>query len=286
MSRLRPDSVVNIARYPVHLSGTRALAEVVTGIRSALDADGCAVLPGFLTADGLSALTGEARDRIERVYYSPERRCNVYFDDGDTTLAPEHPRNRFLPRTNGFITADCFGPETCSRELYAWAPLASFLARCLGRDELFVYDDPVSNMIVNVSRQGQEFNWHFDTNEFTITLLLQAAETGGDFEYVPALRTPTDERYDAVGRVLDGDRSDVRKLNLQPGDLQLFLGRYALHRVSPCHGETPRLLLIMSFTEVPGVIGSRRRVQTLYGKTMPVHHRGQHDRVRADGLLD
>ena len=105
-------------------------------------------------------------------------------------------------------------------------------------------------------------------------------------ERVPGLRSASDECYKAVGRVLDGERSAVKTLNLRPGDLQFFLGRYALHRVSPCHGPTPRLLLIMSFTEVPGVIGSRHRVQTLYGKTTDVHHAAEKHRVRADGLLD
>ena len=75
---------------------------------------------------------------------------------------------------------------------------------CLGKDELHVYEDPVSNMIVNVQRAGQEFNWHFDTNEFTITMLLQPADQGGEFEHVPELRAPDDENDAGVTAVLDG----------------------------------------------------------------------------------
>ncbi len=278
--------LIDRQRYPLDEENSPQLEGTVRVVREALAADGCAVLPGFLSEGGLAALTREARDRVDQVYYSPQRRCNVYFDDGDPDLGETHPRNRFLDRTNGFITSDCFGDETRSRQLYDWRALADFLARCLGRDELFIYDDPVSNMIVNVCREGQQFNWHFDTNEFTITLLLQAAEKGGDFEYVPGLRTASDERYQAVNQVLDGDRSNVRTLQLKPGDLQFFMGRYSLHRVSPCHGDSPRLLLIMSFTEVPGVIGSRHRVQSLYGKTTELHRAAEKNRVRTDGLLD
>ena len=52
--------------------------------------------------------------------------------------------------------------------------LKRFLEECLQKDELFIYDDPISNMIINVIKPGQFFNWHFDTNEFTITMLLES----------------------------------------------------------------------------------------------------------------
>ncbi len=138
-------------------------------------------------------------------------------------------------------------------------------------------------MIVNVGRPGQQFNWHFDTNEFTITMLLKAAAAGGYFEYVPNLRSADDERYDAVKRVLGGDRSRVRRLELHAGDLQFFLGRFSLHQVTENTGAGDRLLLIMSFAEKPGMIGSRERVQDLYGKITDAHRQA---RVRADGLVD
>ena len=162
-----------------------------------------------------------------------------------------------------------------------------FLAECLGKDDLHIYDDPISNMIVNVQAPGEEFSWHFDTNEFTITMLLQPAEAGGEFEYAPALRSATDESIELVNAVLDGDRSRVRTLQLEPGDLQFFLGRFSLHRVAPNTGpDQKRLLLIMSFSERPGVVGSVERTRSLYGKVTGVHLAAATNPVRADGLLD
>ena len=84
----------------------------------------------------------------------------------------------FLERTNGFITADFFCSESYSYRLYYWKPLKQFLADCLNKQELFIYEDPISNMIVNVVKHGEKLNWHFDSNEFTITMLLQAADSG------------------------------------------------------------------------------------------------------------
>ena len=53
-------------------------------------------------------------------------------------------------------------------------------------------------------------------------MLLQAADSGGIFEYAPNLREPYYENFVAVRKVLKGDRSRAKKLNLSAGDLQLF----------------------------------------------------------------
>ncbi len=283
MSGLACDAIIDYVRYPIDRPGDPRREAVVAEVRASLADDGCAVIRDFFSPAGLAALQAEALTRAPRAYYSERKACNVYLNDGDPDRPADHPLNIFIPRTNGFITADCFGAETAARRLYYWEPLKRFLADCLDKDELFIYEDPVSNMIVNVGRPGQEFNWHFDTNEFTITMLLQAAESGGCFEYVPNLRSAADECYPDVKRVLDGARDRVRSLELNAGDLQFFLGRFSLHRVTANSGAGDRLLLIMSFAEKPGMIGSRERVQDLYGKITDAHRQA---RVRADGLVD
>ena len=80
-------------------------------------------------------------------------------------------------------------------------PLKQFLAECLQKDELFVYEDPISNMIINVIKPEQCFNWHFDTNEFTITMIFKPTESGGFFEYVPELRRSDNECIDKVKKL-------------------------------------------------------------------------------------
>ena len=129
-------------------------------------------------------MLGEAQDRIEQAYYSPKKHCNVYLGDGNPELSENHPQNIFLERTNGFITADFFGSESYSYRLYYWEPLKQFLADCLNKQELFIYEDPISNMIVNVRRQEEKFNWHYDSTESNITMLLHVADSEVIFEYV------------------------------------------------------------------------------------------------------
>ena len=280
------ENLIDLNNYPIHQPDSAEYLEIVKSVRLDLAEDGCAVLSNFLSVEGLDTITNEAEERKSQAYYAESKLCNVYLANGNPNEAEDHPQNIFLERTNGFITADLLGKGTYSHMLYHWQPLREFLTICLSKKKLYIYEDPVSNMIVNLCKPGQTFNWHFDTNEFTITFLLKGAESGGYFEYVPNLRTKSDECFDEVKKVLNGDRSRVKRLNLNAGDLQFFLGRFSLHRVTHNTGSTDRLLLIQSFTEMPGIIGNPQRVKDLYGKTTKDHKDKVGDRARSDQLLD
>ncbi len=283
MNTLLPEQMINYLSYPIDDINNAKRQIAIEQVRAELANDGCAVIRNFFSKAGLQTLLTEANERKSEAYYSPSKLCNVYLNEGDPEFPEDHPINVFIPRTNGFITSDCFSDKTHSRQLYYWEPLKQFLRECLDIDELHIYEDPISNMIVNVGKPGQEFNWHFDTNEFTITMLLQPAESGGHFEYVPGLRSAKDECYDEVGKVLNGDRDRVKRLELNAGDLQFFFGRFSLHQVTENTGDGDRLLLIMSFSEQPGMVGSMARVKSLYGKVTDANVQTM---VRADGLVD
>jgi len=283
---INPASLVNTSHYPLDSTEDPQYQKILTVTRAQLDRDGCVVIPDFLSPLGLSRLLTEAEERRNRAYFSANTKTNVYFSTDDPSFAKDHPRRIFLERTNGFITSDCYSEKTASRVLYHWPALMTFIQDCLGKDRLYIYEDPVSNMIVNVLTPESQFNWHFDTNEFTITMLLKSAGSGGHFEYAPNLRNANDECYKDVGAVLRGDTQQVTRLNLAPGDLQLFLGRFSLHRVTKNTGLSDRLLLIMSFAEKPGMIGSVERTRELYGKVTEQHLEAQAQPVRADELMD
>ena len=101
---------------------------------------------------------------------------------------------------------------------------------------------------------------------FTVTLAIQNSDDGGAFEYAPGIRKGS-ENFSEVGPVLDGTSKLIKVLELEPGDLQLFRGRYSLHRVTPLIGPTPRYVAIFSYVEQPGMVGSPERTEQLYGRT-------------------
>ena len=182
------------------------------------------------------------------------------------------------------VTYDRIPAEARLRRLYEWDPLTRFVAQACGRSSLHRYADPLAALTINVSRDGDSFAWHFDTNDVSVTLALQMPMMGGALEFVPDLRSPRDECYDAVRRVLDGERSRVRVLAYRPGDLALFRGRNALHRVTPTRGARDRYVAILSYAALPGVVGRAHRNEEVYGRAAAVNRSA--DQRRADALLD
>ena len=113
-----------------------------------------------------------------------------------------------------------------------------------------------------------ELGWHFDNSSFAVTMLLQAPDGGAHFEHVPAVRDADagDMAFERVGRILDGDEP-TETLAFAPGDLVLFRGRDAIHRVTPTEGATTRLLVVFAFNDRPGVALSDSALHTFYGRT-------------------
>ena len=102
-------------------------------------------------------------------------------------------------------------------------------------------DDPPARVNVMSYHHGEAFNWHFDRSEFTTTLLLQAPDASGEFQYRSGLRTPADPNLDGVARLLDGRDPEVRSLTLAAGTLNVFKRRNTAHRTSPVIGPRERL---------------------------------------------
>lgn len=275
--------LIDLDRFPLHDPSSHSYREALAGVQADLDAYGCAVLPRFVRQEALPELVKEA-DRVAPMAHRSFGRTNAYFTKDRADLPSSHPLRRFYDRSNAFVPADHFGATSNLRILYRWAPFARFIQTALREPNFFPYADPLADVIVNVTEEGNGFPWHFDTNNYTVTLALQNGDQGGEFEYVPWLRSATDENYSGVQAVLDEQSADLRTLVLRPGDLQLFKGRYALHRVKPVYGETRRYVAIFSFVEKEGMVGSPERTQQLYGRVLPIHlERAGH---RADALID
>jgi len=211
-------------------------------------------------------------------------RTNPYFTQLPADLPDTHPLRRFYDRSNAFVPADKFGEDSIIRAMYEWSAFAPFIQEVLEEPSFYRYADPLADVVINLAEEGNGFPWHFDTNNYTVTLAIQNAERGGEFEFSPNLRTPTDENYDGVGQVLDGDQTLIHTLHLEPGDLQIFKGRYSLHRVTPLSGPTMRYVAIFSFTEMEGVVGSPERTKQLYGRVLPIHL--ERAGMRGDALVD
>ena len=210
-------------------------------------------------------------------------KTNPYFTRDDPKLPGDDPRRRFFDRSNTFISADNFSTGGPLRTIHDFPAFDPFIRDSLQVERFYRYADPLADVIVNMAEEGPGFPWHFDTNNFTVTLAIQNGEHGGAFEYAPGIREG-DENFKEVAAVLD-ERSDrVTTLDLEPGDLQLFRGRNSLHRVAPLKGRTKRYVAIFSYVEEPDMVGAPERAKQLYGKALPIHY--ERAGLRADDYID
>ena len=273
---------IDLTRYPIDEVGSARNA-LIEESNLAIKDGGCVVLKGFVKQERVSELVAEC-DRVERHGHRNFTRTNPYFLNDREDLPLTHPLRRFFDRSNAFVPADNFGSDSILRAIFDWPAFSPFVKEVLGEEKFFPYADPLADVTVNLAEEGGGFPWHFDTNNYTVTLAIQNAEHGGDFEYSPMVRSLTDENYDVVEKVLDGDKNLIKTLKLEPGDLQIFKGRYSLHRVAPLAGLRKRYVAIFSYVAEPGMVSSPQRAKELYGRVLPIHL--ERAGLRADALID
>ncbi|HEY8527053.1 MAG TPA: hypothetical protein VIL48_18925 [Acidimicrobiales bacterium] len=276
--------VVDTDRYPIFDPDSPAWRAVVERARRDLDRAGCSVLAGFVRSNRVELLRRQGAAVAPRAH-AEVAVVNVYNVAADADLPAAHPGRIALERGNAFVPRDRIPADHAIHRLYASPQVQALVAACFGLPAVHPLSDPLSGLCLNVIAPGRSHPWHFDTNEQAVSLLTQAPEGGGVFEYCPRIRRPGDENLDAVRGVLTGRRPDlIRRLVLRPGDLQLFAGRFSLHRVTTVAGHTARHSAIFAYSENPGVVGSPERARQLFGRVLPVHRAARSG--RRDGLLD
>jgi hypothetical protein len=279
------DELVNLDRYPLGDPDSPAWHDLVARTRNELADVGCSVLPDFVLAEQHEKLRRECAELAPDAYYRVET-VNTYNIAVDAQLPDDHPGRVTMERGNAFVARDRIPPDSVIHGLYTSDEFKRFVASCFGLPQLYELADPLSGLTLNVITPGKQHPWHFDTNEFTVSMLTQQPEQGGEFQYCPNIRTAESENFADVRAVLDGRGEHlVRTLQLRPGDLQLFQGRYALHQVSEVRGEQARHSAIFAYSERPGVIGSVSRTRQLFGRVRP-EHLAAAGAVRVDRLLD
>lgn len=287
MAALTLEQIIDTDRYPLLEPESPAYLEVVEAARTQLRESGCALNKNFIRPEALAVLGKEIWDRKPQTHFSKQT-MNPYFH---TEVNPEypldHPVNTFIERSSGFIPGDAWDGSCATDVLFRAPEVARFLADCLEIPALHCYADPLAGLTSNILDPGQQFTWHFDTNDFAVTVLVEEADQGGLFEFVPAIRSADDEGFTAIGDILAGGTEGVVSLDLAPSDLQIFRGRYSLHRVTRVAADSkPRHAAIFAYTEQADVIGRVDRTHQLFGRVLKEHEDAEIERVRGDALLD
>jgi hypothetical protein len=260
-----PSEFIDLKRYPLWERESSAYRELIRRSRAELGATGAFILPGFIKERYVKEWIEEA-EALDGLAFHNTLTGNAYLDDGDAALGAAHPRNLRETTALAAVAYDQFPAGSGIRMLYEWDGLMRFLEDAAGRT-LYRYADELGALNLAVMRDGDYLRWHFDQTDFVSSLAIRSASAGGDFEYVPLIRSPKDENYPGVAALLGGERQGVVTLPTHPGTLILFEGRYSIHRVTRISGPQARYMALFGFDTKPGTRSSPYLRRIRYGRS-------------------
>lgn len=264
------EEFIDLARFPIHDLDSPVRAELVATCREDLVAVGCSHIRNFIRNRATAKMLEEA-SRLMPHAKSGDDRINPYLTADDPSLPADHPKRTYATRTSSFINSDLLESDSVLRKIYDSDVVVHFVSDCLNVRPIYRWADPLARNPYSIMRDGDYFPWHFDGNDFTVSILIQAADEGGDFEYCPNIRNPQDENFAAVHKVLQGARGPIKVLALRAGDLQLFCGRHSLHRVTSPRGPKPRIIALPTYVTNPYLVNRPHHAKAFYGRAMDIH---------------
>jgi len=260
---------IDTERYPLDARESPGYAAVVAAGRAQLAEHGYAELSGFVRPGAVERFVAEAEALRPRAYAS-EGIGTPYLELPDeAAFASDHPRRTWMPYGVSAVPYDLFPTSSLLRGLYEAEVLRVLIEDIVDRGPVMRYADPFGALNLAVMHAGDQLQWHFDQTDFVVSLAIQTASVGGDFEVAPKIRSADDERYDEVAEVLDGASSAVVTLAMTPGTLLVFEGRHSLHRVSPIEGTRARHVGLLGYDTTPGAMVSDLLREIRYGRTVP-----------------
>ena len=252
--------IIDLDTFPI------ADVDFRTACKNEFDDTGVFVMPGFVLKDAIDAIRDEGLANKDMVFKSTKQH-NVYLTEKDEDFADDHARNRLVTSSKGCITDDLMPQGSALRILYNDPVFRSFLCDVLGEEAMHEYADPLSSINLHFAEKGEELGWHFDNSSFAITLMVQAPEKGGKFEYVNAVRDADSGEmgFEQVDEILGG-KAPVYTVEAKAGTLVFFRGRNSIHRVAPNEGDLTRILAVLAYNAEPGVELSEAARMTFYGR--------------------
>ncbi len=265
VTSMDPRELVDLEHYPLLDPQSGVLTSVVSTARQQMAEMGAAELGGFVRESAVEWLLADA-ESLAPLAFESGGVGTAYLAAAPPEAADDDPRRWSGPYSVGAVAYDLFPESSPLRRLYEWDPLKSFVEAILEAGPLYRYADRCGALNLSVMSDGDELQWHFDMTDFVVSLAIQAAESGGDFDVAPQIRSVNYENYEDVSRVLSGDRSKVVTLGMTPGTLLVFAGRHSLHRVSPVVGRRDRHVGLLAYDTKPGTVSSDALRKVRYGR--------------------
>ena len=260
------DELIDLKRYPIDAVETEEGKRLVARCARDLEQSALCRLPAFVRPGALARMVKQAESLIPKAYY----RQDVMTFSGDALTDEKwpagHPNRAEVPSRYRQVLSEDIPTNHLLRRLYGWSGLTEFIRLVFGFDTMYRSHCPHLSLTLKIAGPGDTDGWHYDGNDGVVSLLLQKPDAGGQFEYAPYIRTPNDERYDALAQVFADPDTHAHRPCLAPGTFVLFNGNLSAHRVTPV-GLTrqPRIISLFSYDRSPDQIFSPAYVDYMRG---------------------
>lgn len=263
-SVMNPAALVDLARYPIDDLASPVARDLVRQGRETLQATNVLMLHDFVTPAAREAMVGELLGALPQAYRRQDS-LSIYYEgearppQGHGALAPN-------PSRQTIFAGDQFAKGGALWSLFLWDGLTDFVAAIVGGGALYRSADPLASLTATAIGDGDQHAWHFDQNDFVVSLLLQEPEQGGQFEMIPDAKDDARIDHAVVARALAGQEAGVIRPTMKAGTFSVFRGRRALHRVSPAKGGRQRLIALFSYDRKPGMMFTPEVYRVAFGR--------------------
>ena len=256
---------LDLDKYPLNAVDSQEYRSLVERCQNDLENHGMFNLEEFVRPVCLEEAISNLAPKMATESFLHKRTHNIFFQKEIEGLSKEHPAMKEVETSNRTLCADQLNGNPVIR-IYEWQPLVDFIATVMGKPRLHTMKDALARVNVMSYREGETLNWHFDRSEFTTTLLLQAPQSGGEFEYRTNLRSMSNPNYDGVAKLLRGEDPLKRSIRPAPGTLNVFRGINTPHRVTKIEGNKERIIAVYSYYDTPDVVFSPEEQIGFYGR--------------------
>ena len=256
--------IIDLDRYPIDDLTGNAGREFLLSCQQHMAAHGWCNLDGFIREQALDYLVDEVNTLLPGAGELNIRR-NIYGQNADPALADNDPARLEFNHTALQLADDQIPGNTLIKQLYKNQSLIDFVARVQQKQTLYCYGDEFQALNIVAINPGQWHGWHYDYNECTVTLLLQAAQSGGEFTFLPNIRDNEPENHQTIMAFLNGDTGRAKTFPRAAGAFTMFRGEYSLHGVTPVKGSIPRITAVLTYDEQPGRTASDEINIKIYG---------------------
>jgi len=194
----RLETIIDLKKYPIQDLNSPLIKELIKKCKSDLDQFSCATIPNFILPKSLKIMNTELEKQLDEVFMSKQSINAYLYSKDDSSLPKNHPKRIFMDRDNGYLNSDLFEKDSEMKFLYEQEELLKFVSACLGISPIYRWADPLACHAYNVMKPDGVLPWHFDSCEFTLSIMIQKPKKGGIFEYCPNIREPGNENFSEV----------------------------------------------------------------------------------------